>query len=117
MTRAIDESLRRLQTDYLDVYYLHQPDWNVPIEESLEVMETLVKAGKVRYPASSNYAAWQVAQMQEIAARNGYRPAVITQPMYNLVARGIEQEYFAMARAYGISTVDLWTSVFAPSTR
>ena len=54
--RAIDESLRRLGTDYLDIYYLHAPDHKVPIEESLEAMESLVKQGKVRYPASSNYA-------------------------------------------------------------
>lgn len=105
MFRAIEDSLRRLRTDYLDVYYLHQPDWNVPIDETLETMEELVKQGKVRYPASSNYAAWQVAQMQEAARRNGYKPAVITQPMYNLLARGIEQEYCAMAQAYGISMV------------
>ncbi len=103
--RGVEDSLRRLRTDYLDIYYLHQPDWKVPIEESLEAMNELVKQGKVRYPASSNYAAWQVVQMQEIAKRNGYKPAAITQPMYNLVARGVEQEYLAMCEAYGLSTV------------
>lgn len=103
--RGIEDSLRRLRTDYLDIYYLHQPDWNVPIEESLAAMDELVKQGKVRYPASSNYASWQIVQMNEIAKRNGYKPAVITQPMYNLIARGIEQEYMAMSEAYGISTV------------
>jgi len=103
--RAIDESLRRLQTDYLDLYYLHQPDYAVPIEESLEAMERLVKAGKVRYPASSNYSGWQVAQMQSIAGTKGYKRATITQPMYNLIARGIEQEYLPMAKEFGISTV------------
>ncbi|MDX1981877.1 MAG: aldo/keto reductase [Bryobacteraceae bacterium] len=103
--RAIDESLARLQTDYLDIYYLHQPDWNVPLEESLAAMDELVREGKVRYTASSNYAAWQVAQMQHLAKENGWSPAVITQPMYNLLARGIEQEYMAMAKQYGISTV------------
>ncbi|MBL8222127.1 MAG: aldo/keto reductase [Bryobacterales bacterium] len=101
--RAVEDSLRRLQTDYLDVYYLHQPDWNTPIEESLEAMDALVRQGKVRYPASSNYAGWQVAEMHEIARRNGYRPAAITQPMYNVLARGIEQEYTAMARRYQVS--------------
>jgi aryl-alcohol dehydrogenase-like predicted oxidoreductase len=103
--RAIDESLTRLQTDYLDIYYLHQPDWTVPIEESLEAMQRLVEAGKVRYVASSNYASWQIAQMQHIARANGWQPAVITQPMYNLLARGIEQEYLAMTRAYQLSTI------------
>src|SRR5690349_22632202 len=65
--KAIDASLRRLQTDYVDLYYLHQPDYDVPIEETLAVMDELVKAGKVRYPAVSNYAAWQVAEIHCIA--------------------------------------------------
>ncbi len=60
--RAIDESLRRLQTDYLDIYYLHAPDHATPIEESLETMDSLVKQGKVRYIASSNYAGWEVVR-------------------------------------------------------
>lgn len=103
--KAIDESLRRLETDYLDLYYLHQPDYSVRIEESLEAMDRLVQAGKVRYPASSNYSAWQVCQMQWIAEKNGYRPAVVTQPMYNLLARGIKAEYLPMCREFGVSTV------------
>ncbi len=105
MLRAIDESLRRLQTDYLDLYYLHQPDYDVPIEETLEAMEQLVRQGKVRYPASSNYSGWQVCRMQWLAEKNSYKPAWITQPMYNLLARGIEQEYLPMTREFGISTV------------
>jgi aryl-alcohol dehydrogenase-like predicted oxidoreductase len=103
--KAIDASLQRLGTDYLDLYYLHAPDWNVPLDESLEAMEELVKAGKVRYPASSNYAAWQVTRMLWLADQNGYRPARVTQPMYNLLARGIEQEYLAMAKQFGVATV------------
>ncbi len=103
--RAVEDSLRRLQTDYLDVYYLHQPDCNCPIEETLEAMDALVRQGKVRYPASSNYAGWQVAEMHEIARRQGYRPAAITQPMYNVLARGIEQEYTAMAKRYQVAMI------------
>ena len=61
--RAVEESLARLRTDYLDVYYLHQPDYEVSLNETLEAMEALVKAGKVRYPASSNYSSWQVTRM------------------------------------------------------
>lgn len=103
--RAIEESLRRLQTDYLDLYYMHLPDYTVPLEESLAEMDALVREGKVRYAAASNYAAWQMCQMHWIAQRNGYAPVVVTQPMYNLLARGIEQEYLPMARELGVSTV------------
>src|SRR5574340_976804 len=62
--KAIDSSLQRLQTDFVDLYYLHQPDYDIPIEETLAAMDGLVKAGKVRYPAVSNYAAWQVAEIR-----------------------------------------------------
>ncbi len=103
--RAIDESLSRLQTDYLDLYYLHQPDPATPIQESLETMEQLVKNGKVRYPASSNYSGWQVSQMLWIAEKNNWKAPRITQPMYNLLARGIEPEYLPMAKEFGVSTV------------
>jgi aryl-alcohol dehydrogenase-like predicted oxidoreductase len=103
--KAIDESLRRLQTDHVDLYYLHQPDYAVRIEESLGAVEELVKAGKVRYPASSNYSGWQVSQMLWIAEKNNWHAARITQPMYNLLARGIEAEYLAMSKEFGVSTV------------
>ena len=101
--KAIDASLARLGTDYLDIYFLHAPDWDTPIEETLETMDQLVRAGKVRYPGTSNYGAWQVCEMLWAAQRNGYRPAVVSQPMYNLLARGIEQEYVAMCRRFGVS--------------
>jgi len=104
MTRAIDDSLRRLNTDYLDLYYLHQPDYDVPLHETLETMDRLVRQGKVRFPATSNYASWQVAQMLWICQRNGWAPPVLSQPMYNLLARGIEQEYLPMSAELGIST-------------
>jgi aryl-alcohol dehydrogenase-like predicted oxidoreductase len=105
MVRAIEESLKRLQTDYLDLYYLHLPDYATPIEETLEAMEQLVRQGKVRHPANSNYSGWQVCRMLWIAEKNAYKPAWITQPMYNLLARGIEQEYLPMTREFGVSTV------------
>jgi aryl-alcohol dehydrogenase-like predicted oxidoreductase len=103
--RAIDESLKRLGTDYLDIYYMHAPDHTVPVDESLEAMETLVKQGKVRYVASSNYASWQVVQMLWIAKERSWNAPCISQPMYNLLARGIEQEYLPMCKEFGISTV------------
>ncbi len=103
--RAVEDSLRRLQTDYLDIYYLHEPDYGVPIEESLEAMNALVCQGKVRYTATSNYSSWQVCEMHWIAERNRYQAPVIAQPMYSLIARGIEQEFLPMSKRLGISTI------------
>jgi aryl-alcohol dehydrogenase-like predicted oxidoreductase len=103
--RAVDESLERLQTDYLDIYYLHWPDYDVALEETLETMEDLVKAGKVLYPAISNYSSWQVAQMLCMAQQGSYKPALIAQQMYNLLARGIEQEFVPMAGELGVSII------------
>jgi 1-deoxyxylulose-5-phosphate synthase len=105
MLRAIDESLQRLQTDHLDLYYLHQPDYATPIEETLATMDEIVKSGKVRYPAVSNYAAWQVVQMLCIADKKHYQPAYLSQPMYNLIARGLDQEYLPMCKEMGMSTI------------
>lgn len=102
--RAVDDSLARLGTDYLDLYYLHQPDYAVPLDESLEALESLVKAGKIRFPALSNYASWQVVEARWIAARCSLVPVTVTQPMYNLLARGIEQEFLPMCRHFGIFT-------------
>jgi aryl-alcohol dehydrogenase-like predicted oxidoreductase len=102
---AIDASLRRLGTDYVDLYYLHQPDWNTSLEETLHAMDELVQEGKVRHPALSNYAAWQVVQMLWHCENHGYIPPTVSQPMYNLLARGIEQEYLACCREYRIGLV------------
>jgi aryl-alcohol dehydrogenase-like predicted oxidoreductase len=103
--RAIDESLKRLQTSYLDIYYMHAPDHTVPVEESLETMESLIRDGKVRYIACSNYAGWEVVEMLWLAQQKGWHAPHISQPMYNLLARGIEQEYLPMCRKFGISSV------------
>ena len=101
----IEMSLRRLQTDYLDLYYLHMPDYSARIEESLEAMDEVVRSGKARYPAISNYASWQVAQVFAISDKKGYKPPHVSQPMYNLLARGIEQEYVPFCKEYGISMI------------
>lgn len=102
---AIDESLKRLGTDYLDLYYLHQPDYDTPIEETLEAMHELYKEGKIRYIGSSNYAAWKIAEMFSIAKDSNIVPPWISQPMYNLLARGIEQEYFSFTQRYEVSSI------------
>jgi aryl-alcohol dehydrogenase-like predicted oxidoreductase len=101
--KAADSSLRRLRTDYLDIYYLHAPDPAVPVEETLEAMDRLVRAGKVRFPAVSNYAAWQVVEMLSVTAREGWPPPRISQVMYNVLARGVEQEYVPMAKRFGVA--------------
>jgi len=101
----IDASLGRLGTDRLDIYYLHLPDYETPIEETLAAMDEIVRAGKVRYPAISNFAAWQAARVFCISEKQGYRAPYVSQPMYNLLARGIEQEYVPFCKEYGVSMV------------
>jgi 1-deoxyxylulose-5-phosphate synthase len=103
--RAAEDSLRRLQTDYLDLYYLHWPDYAVPLDESLEAMAELVREGKVRHLGASNYASWQLCRMLWLGERKSLPPIGVTQPMYNLLARGIEQELLPMCREFGVATV------------
>jgi aryl-alcohol dehydrogenase-like predicted oxidoreductase len=105
INKAIEDSLRRLRTDYLDIYYLHQPDYDTPIDESLAAMEKLVRQGKVRHLGASNYAAWQLCQMVMLADHRGCEPVRLTQPMYNLLSRGIEQELLPMCREFQLTTV------------
>jgi 1-deoxyxylulose-5-phosphate synthase len=105
IVRAVEESLKRLQTDYLDLYYLHQPDYEVSIEETMETLDELVRKGLIRYPATSNYASWQVCQMLTIAGQKGYEPVRIAQQMWNLLARGLEQEFVPFAKKAGVSII------------
>jgi aryl-alcohol dehydrogenase-like predicted oxidoreductase len=87
------------------LYYLHMPDYETRIEESLAAMDDAVRAGKVRYPAISNFAAWQYTQALWVAEKQGYRGAHVSQPMYNLLARGIEQEFLPFCKEFEVSTV------------
>jgi aryl-alcohol dehydrogenase-like predicted oxidoreductase len=103
--KGIDESLRRLATDYLDLYYLHQPDYGVPLEESLGVMDELVRAGKVRFVAVSNYAAWQVCAMLWMAEKHNWQPVVAVQSMYNLLARRVEAELVPFCRQQNLGLI------------
>jgi aryl-alcohol dehydrogenase-like predicted oxidoreductase len=105
ITKGIEHSLRRLQTDYVDLYYLHQPDYSVPLDESLQALQRLVDAGKVRQLGASNYASWQICQMLWMAQSNGWRPIRVVQPMYNVIARGIEQELLPCCKEFGLATV------------
>ncbi|MXY67968.1 MAG: aldo/keto reductase [Acidobacteriia bacterium] len=103
--RAVEDSLKRLGTDYIDIYYLHQPDRSVDIYETIRAMNELVAAGKVRRIGTSNYAAWQMAEMAEISENLEFQVPTVAQPMYNALARGIEQEYLACTRRYNVTNV------------
>jgi aryl-alcohol dehydrogenase-like predicted oxidoreductase len=99
LVRACEASLRRLETDRIDVYYLHRFDDEAELEESLRAIEHLVAQGKVLYPAVSNFAAWQVCKSLGIQALNRWSPIAAIQPMYNLVKRQCEAELLPMARS------------------
>jgi len=103
--RAMDDSLRRLNMDYVDLYQLHQPDYATPLEETIEAMDQLVREGKTRYVGISNYAAWQICQALWICDRRSLAPIVSVQPMYNLLSRGIEQELVPFCREFGLGTM------------
>lgn len=102
---SVEASLKRLKTDHLDVYFLHQFDNDVPLEQSLRALDDLVQEGKILYPAASNYAAWQIAQALGISARQGWAGFEVIQPMYNLVKRQAEVEILPMAQAHGLGVI------------
>jgi len=89
---AAEASLKRLNTDYIDLLYMHAPDPETELDESLYAMNELVAAGKVHYIGVSNYAAWQIADILAICDKRGYVAPVITQNVYNLITRGVEAE-------------------------
>jgi len=105
ITRAIEASLKRLQTDRVEILYLHQQDPLAPLEESMRALEDLVRAGKVLYPALSNHAAWQTQLALDVQERHGWARLQATQPMYNLVKRQAEVEILPMALANGVAVV------------
>ncbi|MBI1320079.1 MAG: aldo/keto reductase [Candidatus Hydrogenedens sp.] len=95
--RAVETSLRRLQTDYIDILFLHHWDANVPIEHSLSALHTLAEQGKIHYAAVSNFSAWQTMKAVAAARANGYPPIAAVQPMYSLVKRQVEVEILPLA--------------------
>ncbi|HMA46049.1 MAG TPA: aldo/keto reductase [Frankiaceae bacterium] len=105
LRRAIEGSLRRLQTDHVDLYQLHKPDPYTPVEETLEALDELVREGKTRYVGSSNLAAWQVADAEWTARTRGTTPFIGAQNHYNLLERGAEAELVPACRRYGIGVV------------
>jgi aryl-alcohol dehydrogenase-like predicted oxidoreductase len=103
ITRAIETSLKRLQTDRVEILYLHQQDALTPLEESMRALEDLVRAGKVLYPALSNHAAWQTQAALGVQERHGWARLQAIQPMYNLVKRQAEVEILPMAQSNGLA--------------
>ncbi len=103
--RACEESLRRLQTDHIDLYQMHHVDRTTPWEEIWQAMEQLVREGKVLYVGSSNFAGWHIATANQIAAQRHFLGLVSEQSLYNLNARMIELEVLPACRAYGLGII------------
>ena len=100
-----EASLCRLQTDYIDLYQIHRPSPDIPIDETLRALDDLIRAGKVRYIGSSTFAAWQLVESLWVAKELGLNRFVCEQPPYNLLDRRIERELLPMARTYGFATI------------
>ena len=101
---ACDESLKRLGTDYVDLYYFHVPDHGTPIEESLEAIAELLAAQKIKRWAVSNYASWQILEMLPVADRLGMPRPSVAQQIYNPLIRQLDIEYFRFSRKYRLHT-------------
>ncbi|WP_234306547.1 aldo/keto reductase [Streptomyces sp. NRRL F-2799] len=104
----IDHSLRRLGTDYVDVYMIHRFDNDTPLEETLEALDDVVKAGKVRYPGASSMHAWQFAKALHLQERHGWARFITMQDHYNLLAREEEREMLPLCADEGVSTM-VWS--------
>lgn len=102
---AVDDSLRRLQTDYIDLYQLHRPDPHTPIEETMQALDDLVRWGKVRYVGTSNFRAWQLGMALGASDRLGLARFECEQPRYNLLYRAAEEELLPLARAEGVGII------------
>jgi len=102
---AVDDSLRRLETDYIDLYQIHRWDYETPIGETLEALHDIVKSGRVRYIGASSMHAWQFAQALYLADLNGWTRFISMQPHYNLLYREEEREMFGLCKAEGIGVI------------
>jgi aryl-alcohol dehydrogenase-like predicted oxidoreductase len=102
---GVEGSLRRLNTDYIDLYQFHEADSRTPIEESLRAMDDLVSAGKVRYVGLSNFAAWQACEAAAVAERHGLAPPVSLQARYNVLDRAIERDLLPVCRQLGLGVI------------
>ena len=120
----VEKSLRRLSTDWIDVYFIHHFDDQTPLEETLRALDDLVRQGKILYPAVSNFAAWQIMKALGISAKEGLARFEVVQPMYNLVKRQAEVEILPLALSEGLGVIPysplgggLLTGKYGPSRK
>ncbi|HTE86501.1 MAG TPA: aldo/keto reductase, partial [Dehalococcoidia bacterium] len=100
--QAVEDSLRRLQTDYIDLYQIHFPDPDTPIDETMRALNDLVRAGRVRYIGCSNFSAAQIVEAQWVARAGHLTPFVSAQNRYNLLERGVEEAILPVCSKYGL---------------
>ncbi len=103
--RAVDQSLRRLGTDYIDLYYYHYPDMETPIAETLGTLDDLLRTGKVRYIACSNFKAWQLCEAMWVSRVHKFEPFIALQANYNIMERTVEKEVVPCCRAYNVALI------------
>jgi aryl-alcohol dehydrogenase-like predicted oxidoreductase len=105
LMQAVEQSLRRLQTDRIDLYYTHRWDDTTPIQETLRALDDLIRMGKVCYIGASRYASWQLAHANVLAELKGWTPFVVIQSEYNMLKRNVEREVLPYCRAHGVGFV------------
>lgn len=105
LIRALEGSLKRLNTNHVDLYYVHTPDYETPIDETLRALDDMVRAGKVRYIGCSNFRAWRLMEALWTSERHNLHRFVCIQPLYNIVNRDIEVELLPACAEYGIGVV------------
>lgn len=105
LTRALESSLKRMSLEYVDVYYLHAPDYATPIDETLRAMDDMVRSGKTRYIACSNVRAWRLCEALWTSERQQLERFSCVQPLYNLVNRDVEVELLPLCKEHGIGVV------------
>lgn len=105
LMQAVERSLRRLQTDHIDLYYTHHWDDTTPIEETLRALDDLIRMGKVCYVGASRYASWQLAHANVLAQLKGWSPFVVIQSEYNMLRRRVEGEVLPYCRAHSVGFV------------
>jgi aryl-alcohol dehydrogenase-like predicted oxidoreductase len=102
---ACDASLKRLGTDYIDLYQIHRPQGSIPIDETLRALDDLIRAGKVRYIGTSTYAAWQVMEALAVSKELGLNRFISEQPPYHLLDRRVERELIPLCQTYGLAVL------------